>query len=91
MTDDESIIEKWAREEYRDGVSSGAAARQLCRLLGMSNASPTLKRILEDMLGDINRASHDRHMILVAFDEASPNAAKKARRESFKRLNGERK
>lgn len=58
MTAD-SLIEAWAKEEYRDGVSPGAAARQLCRSLGAGGVAPTLQRLLEDMLADFNRQNHE--------------------------------
>lgn len=89
MSESNNVIEQWARDEYREGVSAGAAARQLCRLLGAYDAAPTLQRMLEDMLGDRNMASHDRHMILRDFEAASPKAAAEARLASFKRLNRE--
>lgn len=81
----DDMIERWAKEEYRRGVSAGAAARQLCRSLGAAGVAPTLKRILEDMLADYNRASSDRAQILDAFDEAAPVEASDARQESFER------
>lgn len=87
MASEENVIETWAREEYRESVSPGAAARQLCRSLGASNAAPTLKRMLEAMLADANRASFDRSQVLDAFDAAAPEAAKVARADSFNRIN----
>jgi hypothetical protein len=81
------IIEQWAEEEYREGVSAGAAARQLFRTLGCSGQYPKLKQMLEDMLTDANRASADRSAILFAFDDAAPEAARQARRESYFRNN----
>lgn len=83
----ENVIEKWAREEYREGVSAGAAARQLCRHLGASGQAPTLQRMIEDMLADRNRASFDRSCILRAVDVAAPEDAPRIRRESFVRNN----
>ena len=44
------VVEMWAEDEYRDGVSAGAAARELCRMLGASGHYPTLQRMLEDLL-----------------------------------------
>lgn len=84
---DQNQIETWAAEEYRDGVSPGAAARQLCRSLGANGVAPTLKRLLEDMLSNANRRSFDRAMILNDFDEAAPDAAAAARAASDKRIN----
>lgn len=46
-----------------------------------------LKRMLEDMLADENRASHDRYMILRAFEDVDPEAALAAQMESFRRIN----
>lgn len=82
-----NVIEQWAQEEYRPGVSPGAAARQLCRLLGCTDVAPTLKRMLEDMLSNANRASFDRSQILSDFREADPEAAAEARKKSFRRIN----
>lgn len=84
---DENVIEKWARDKYRDGVSPGAAAQQLCRMLGAFGTAPTLQRMLEDMLSDRNRASFDRSCILRAVDVAAPEDAPRIRRESFIRNN----
>jgi len=81
------VVEKWAEDEYRDGVSAGAAARQLCRMLGAIGQYPTLQRILEDMLDNANRASFDRSCILRAIDVAAPEDAQRIRMESFKRNN----
>ena len=87
MSDTTPPIERAARDEYREGVSAGAAARQLCRTLGISGQYPTLKRMLEDMLADANRAAADRGRILQAFAEADPEAAATAKTESFRRMN----
>lgn len=80
-------IETWAAEEYREGVSPGAAARQLCRSLGANGVAPTLKRLIEDLLADANRASFDRSQILSDFAEADPEAAAEAQLASFARNN----
>ena len=85
---EQNVIERWAQDEYKEGVSASAAARQLCRSLGASDVAPTLKRILEVMLGEANRRSFDRSMILKDFEHADAEAAAAARRESFKRING---
>lgn len=82
-----NVIEQWAAEEYKAGVSPGAAARQLCRSLGAAGNAPTLKRMLEDLLAKANRASFDRSMILNDFTEADPEAAAKAQAASFARNN----
>lgn len=55
-------VEAWAEEEYREGVSPHAACRQLIRSLGCSGHYPTLKRMLEDLLADANRSSHEHAM-----------------------------
>ena len=83
----ENVIETWARQEYRDGVSPGAAARELCRTLGAIGCAPTLRRMLEELLADRNRASFDRSCILRAIDVAAPADASRIRMESFKRNN----
>ena len=80
-------IEGMAAAEYREGVSPGAAARQLCRSLGAHGVAPTLKRLLEDMLSNANRASFDRSQILSDFDAAAPEAAAAARVASHERIN----
>lgn len=77
-------IEDAARREYRDGVSAGAAARQMVRHLDLA---PTMKRMLEDMLADANIAAFDRSCILRAIDVCAPEDAPRIRVESFKRLN----
>jgi hypothetical protein len=82
-----NVIEQWCQAEYREGVSAGAAARQLCRTLGCFDEAPTLKRMLEDMLADANRASFDRASILRAVDDVAPDDAPRIRRESFIRNN----
>lgn len=82
-----NVIEQYAREEYREGVSAGAAARQLCRSLGAHGGAPTLRKMLEDMLADYNRANFDRSQILSDFDKAAPAAASAARLASFHRNN----
>lgn len=56
---DKPTVEIWAEEEYREGVSAHAAARQLVRSLGCSGHYPTLKRMLEDLLAAANRENHE--------------------------------
>lgn len=85
--DEGNYVERLARDEFRDGVSAGAAARQLCRSLGATGTATSLKRMLEDMLADANRASFDRSMIPSAFERVDPVAANEARMESFRRIN----
>ncbi|PRD42112.1 hypothetical protein C5748_18350 [Phyllobacterium phragmitis] len=77
-------VDALARAEYHDGVSPGAAARQMCRSLPQSSM---LKRMLEDMLAEANRTHHDRYRILQAFDDAAPDAAMEARMASFRYMN----
>lgn len=77
-------IERLAQEEYREGVSAGAAARQLCRCLSHKSH---LRRMLEDMLGEANKSSHDRWRILDAFSQAAPDEADTARMASFRFMN----
>lgn len=84
---DRMQINALVREEWREGVSAGAAARQVCRSLGAHGLAPSLKRLLEEMLGDANRDNFDRQMILSAFDRADPAAAQEARMASFYRCN----
>lgn len=67
MAENQNPIETWAAEEYREGVSPGAAARQLCRSLGAHGVAPTLKRLLEDMLSTANRASFERSQLIDAL------------------------
>jgi hypothetical protein len=55
----EPVIETWAREEYRDGVSAGAAARQLCRSLGAHGGYPTTRRMLDDLLREANEMAFE--------------------------------
>lgn len=87
MTTTENAIETWTKEEFRPGVSPGAAARQLCRLLGAHGEAPTLKRLLEEMLAAANRASHDRSVIIRAFRDLDETAGHAAEMESFHRIN----
>jgi len=80
-------IESAAAEEYRPGVSPGAAARQLIRTLGCSGHAPTLKRMLEDMLADANKASTDRSRILADVRREDPVLSRKVAAASFQRNN----
>lgn len=84
---DKPAVEQWAEDEYREGVSPAAAMRQLCRTLGCSDAYPTLKRMMEDVLAQANRAAFDRSQILSAIDALAPEDAKRIRRESYVRNN----
>ena len=83
----DNTIDTWAAVEYREGVSPGAAARQLCRSLGSNGVAPCLKELLEDMLADALRASFDRSQILIDFADADPEAAAEAYAASFARNN----
>lgn len=73
--------------EWTDDCSAGAAARRVCRVLGIAGKLPTLKRLLEEMLADANRASADRTRILSEFDAAAPAASAAARYHSYARNN----
>lgn len=84
----QNVIEAWAKDECRPGVSPGAAARQLCRSLGAAGCAPTLKSMLEEMLADANRASFDRYLILEDFAKVDPQASHDAKMASFRRQNG---
>lgn len=77
-------IEQLCHDEFRDGVSPGAAARQMCRSLPQGSA---VRRMLEEMLAKANRASFDRSCILRAFEDCDQEAADAARVESFHRIN----
>lgn len=61
MSDDISHVENLAREEYPETglVSAGAAARQLCRSLGLSGHYPRIRLLLEDMLAQSNKDAHE--------------------------------
>jgi hypothetical protein len=80
-------IEKQARDEFREGVSAGAAARELIRSLGCSGTAPTLKRMLEETLAKANRQNLHPSCILREFEDAAPEAATDARRKSFASIN----
>lgn len=55
---EENIVEKWTREYHEQGLDGHAAARQLCRDLGCHGHMPHLKRMLETLLADANKVSH---------------------------------
>lgn len=83
-----NIVEDMAADAYREGVSAGAAARELCRDLGVHGGFPTLRRLLEDLLAEANDAAQDRAQILSDFANSAPESAAQARRDSFQRING---
>lgn len=62
-------VEVWAVEEYREGRGAHAACRQFIRSLGCAGFYPTLKRMLEDLLADANRSSHEHAMTKSALRE----------------------
>ena len=66
MMNERSMIEMWVAEEYQEGVSAGAAARQLCRRL---EDFPNLKRLIEDLLADANRQSFEQGQTTDALRE----------------------
>ncbi len=84
---DKPVVEQWVEAEYAQGREGDAAARQLCRMLGISGHYPKLKAMLEEMLASGNRASFDRSCILRAIDLAAPEDAPRIRMESYKRTN----
>lgn len=86
-TDWRETLERIVAAEWPEGRSAGAAARELCRTLGAAGISPTLQRLLNELLGQANFAAHDRTLILQDFAEASPEAARIAKLESFERWN----
>ncbi len=59
----ENVIETWAKRAYYPGCgrSAGAAARDLISDLGANGCAPNLKSMLEDLLADANRASHEHY------------------------------
>lgn len=62
-------IEMWTSQEYREGVSPNAAARQLCRSLGANGQAPSLKGLLEDMIGEANESYLDYSMAVESIRE----------------------
>lgn len=80
-------IEQTLKQDWPEGRSVGAAAREFCRSLGVSGQFPVLREMLEILLVQANDQAADRAAILGAFDKAAPEAAQKARQESFQRCN----
>ena len=87
MSDWRDELEKLAAEEWPTGRSAEAAARELCRSLGVAGIAPTLQRLLTDMIGRANFAAHDRNLILSDFAEVAPAEAAAAKMASFERWN----
>lgn len=87
MSDWRDELEKLVADEWPAGRSAEAAARELCRSLGVSGIAPTLQRLLTDMIGRANFAAHDRNLILSDFAEAAPAEATAAKAASFERWN----
>ncbi|MBA8797959.1 hypothetical protein FHW77_001641 [Agrobacterium sp. RC10-4-1] len=77
-------IEQIARDQYREGMSSGALARHVA---GILPADSLVRWMLEDMLGASNFASYDRHMIFLDFEKVSSNDALSSKMRSFHRVN----
>ena len=77
-------IDELVAAEWREGVSAGAAARQVCRSLSFDTP---LRNLLEELLADANRASHDRYLILQRFKDHNAEAGFEAGNESFCRIN----
>lgn len=78
-------IETLCEEEFREGVSAGAAARQMCRSLPRGSK---VREMLETMLAEANCRSFDRSVILHDFRELFPVAAQQSELRSFHRING---
>ncbi len=81
MTD---TINALVKHEWREGVSAGAAARQICRSL---DPSSPLKLLLEAMLSDANEAAQDRSIILNEIKEFDLSFGKQMELASFNRIN----
>lgn len=86
-TDAADELEALVRQEWPEGRSAGAAARELCRWLGAHGKAPTLVKMLQEMSANLNRANSDRAQILKDFEDAAPEAANEARYASFLRWN----
>jgi hypothetical protein len=80
-----SDVEKIARDNYRDGMSAGALARQVS---GWLPKESIVRWMLEDMLGSANFDNHDRHMIFSDFDKIDEKESLAAKMRSFYRING---
>ena len=81
---DHKTIDDLVKHEWREGVSAGAAARQICRSLG--SASP-LKLLLEAMLDEANETAQERARILNEIVEFDENFGKQLKLASFSRIN----
>lgn len=79
-------IEELVKAEWRDGVSPGAAARQVCRSL--RDGAPVLKALLEELLAQVNLDAHERYLILEEFRAVDGDAGLAAKIRSFRRTNG---
>jgi hypothetical protein len=51
-------VEQLVRDEWKPGVSAGAAARQLAASLRCADRTSPLAALLEDMLASSNRCGH---------------------------------
>lgn len=78
-------IEQIARDNYSDGMSPGALARQVA---GWLPKESIVRWMLEDMLGSANFDNHDRHMIFSDFKKINAEEARAAKMRSFYRING---
>lgn len=79
-----NAINDLVKHEWREGISAGAAARQVCRSL---DPSSPIKLLLEAMLSDANEAANDRASILNEIQEFDQNFGKQLRLASFNRIN----
>lgn len=77
-------FDELVRHEWKKGMSPGAVAREVCRLLDTD--SPT-RKMLEAITSAHNRDGFDRRQILRDFEKVDEQAAKVAQHESFKRQN----
>jgi hypothetical protein len=80
-----STVDELVAREWREGVSAGAAARQVCRSL---DPHSSLKRLLETLLAEANQASHERYQIVEDVRRDSPPIAYGVARRSYLRING---
>lgn len=83
MTDHKTINDL-VNHEWREGVSAGAAARQICRSLGPASS---LKLLLEAMLDEANETAQERARILNEIVEFDADFGKQLKLASFNRIN----
>lgn len=78
-------VSELVEREWRPGVSTGAAARQVCRSL---DPGTPLRRLLEELLADANRASRERYRILEDASAVYPRFGQFLALRSYRRING---